>query len=161
MRSIFDLDHTVIDSSHRQLTDENGSLDLDHWRENCTRESIFKDTLLPIAGIMRRKIRKGCDVLICTARLLADSDYEFLEYHRLLIPNDRILSRGYNDNSPDAALKVRMLKEYAASKGLRWSHFAENSTIYDDNKSVRRALELHGVTSVCAIELNNNMHGSW
>jgi hypothetical protein len=49
---IFDLDHTVIDSSHRQLTRADGSLDLDHWIENCTREKIYQDKLLPLAKLM-------------------------------------------------------------------------------------------------------------
>ena len=48
---IFDLDHTVIDSSHRQLTRADGSLDLDHWIENCTREKIYQDKLLPLARL--------------------------------------------------------------------------------------------------------------
>ena len=49
MRYIFDLDHTVIDSSHRQLTKADGSLDLAHWITNNTREKIMADSLLPLA----------------------------------------------------------------------------------------------------------------
>ena len=41
MLYIFDLDHTVIDSSHRQITRADGSLDLDAWIENSTRKKIF------------------------------------------------------------------------------------------------------------------------
>ena len=37
---IFDLDGTVIDSSHRQLALPNGDIDLTHWRENSTKEKI-------------------------------------------------------------------------------------------------------------------------
>ena len=40
MRYIFDLDHTVIDSSHRQATRPDGSLDLEHWKANSTRQLI-------------------------------------------------------------------------------------------------------------------------
>jgi len=46
---IFDLDHTVVDSSHRQATRPDGSLDLDHWREHSTAKLIERDTLLPLA----------------------------------------------------------------------------------------------------------------
>jgi beta-phosphoglucomutase-like phosphatase (HAD superfamily) len=33
MRFIFDLDGTVIDSTHRQASHEDGTLDLEHWVE--------------------------------------------------------------------------------------------------------------------------------
>ena len=56
MLYIFDLDHTVIDSSHRQITRADGSLDLDAWRKNCTKSQIFRDELLPLARFMRRAI---------------------------------------------------------------------------------------------------------
>ena len=45
---IYDLDGTIIDSSHRARHDENGKLDLDHWKRNNTKENIFKDDLLPM-----------------------------------------------------------------------------------------------------------------
>jgi FMN phosphatase YigB (HAD superfamily) len=51
---IFDLDHTVIDSSHRQLTKADGSLDLAHWIENNTPEKIAADTELPLANHWRK-----------------------------------------------------------------------------------------------------------
>ena len=51
---IFDLDHTVIDSSHRQITKADGSLDLDNWIANCTREKIMADTFLPLASTLAR-----------------------------------------------------------------------------------------------------------
>ena len=35
---IYDLDGTIIDSSHRIKLHDNGSLDLKHWKQNCTRE---------------------------------------------------------------------------------------------------------------------------
>ena len=49
MHFIFDLDHTVIDSSHRQITRPDGSLDLAAWRRHNTRANIMRDTLLPLA----------------------------------------------------------------------------------------------------------------
>ena len=58
MLYIFDLDHTVIDSSHRQLTREDGSLDLDNWIENCTHEKIMQDRLLPLASSFKRPQRR-------------------------------------------------------------------------------------------------------
>ena len=75
---IFDLDHTVIDSSHRQLTRADGSLDLDHWIENCTRQKIFADELLPLARLMRSAYSVGHTVIVCTARVLSAHDYAWV-----------------------------------------------------------------------------------
>ena len=55
--SIFDLDGTTIDSSHRQVTDSKGNLDLNKWFENATPSKIFKDKVLP--SFMRFDYRKG------------------------------------------------------------------------------------------------------
>jgi len=68
---IFDLDHTVIDSSHRQHTKPDGSLDLDNWRENCTQQKIMADKILPLADLMRSAWSNGHNVIICTARVLS------------------------------------------------------------------------------------------
>ena len=59
MRFIFDLDHTVIDSSHRQATLPNGDLNLQHWRENATPEKIAQDSLLPLADEWKKAKAKG------------------------------------------------------------------------------------------------------
>ena len=40
---IYDLDGTIIDSSHRTKYMENGELDLANWKANNTKENIFKD----------------------------------------------------------------------------------------------------------------------
>ena len=44
MRFIYDLDHTVICSAHRQATLPNGDLDLAHWIENSTAELVARDS---------------------------------------------------------------------------------------------------------------------
>ena len=64
MRFIFDLDHTVIDSSHRQATLPDGSLDLDHWRENSTAGMIRRDKLLPLAKVWRDQFAKGNEIVV-------------------------------------------------------------------------------------------------
>ena len=95
MLYIFDLDHTVIDSCHRQLTRADGSLDLDHWIENCTREKIYQDKLLPLARLMRSAYSQGHQVIVCTARVLSVWDHAFLadnnpvSYTHLTLPTNR------------------------------------------------------------------------
>ena len=45
---IYDLDGTIIDSSHRAKYSDDGILDLEHSKENSTKENIFRDELLPL-----------------------------------------------------------------------------------------------------------------
>ena len=155
MHFIFDLDHTVIDSSHRQLTRADGSLNLDHWRENCTREAIMADQLLPMARVMQGAIENGLDVIICTARVLSVHDIAFLIEHGLY--TDNILSRPEGDASGDADLKVRLLTEHAASRGMSFRSFTRWAYMWDDNKNVLRVLREHGIKTYCAIEANNKL----
>lgn len=72
---IFDLDHTVVDSSHRQATRPDGSLDLDHWREHSTPALIERDSLLPLAHEWRKLHRRGHTIIVCTARVMGPADY--------------------------------------------------------------------------------------
>ena len=51
---IFDLDATVIDSSHRQITKADGSLDLAAWKKNSTYAKVMRDSLLPLANHWKR-----------------------------------------------------------------------------------------------------------
>ena len=89
MNFIFDLDHTVIDSSHRQLTRPDGSLDLDAWRENCTAEMIGAIHCYHWRALCVRRMSMGHNVIICTARVLSRHDLTYLadndlRYHVLL-----------------------------------------------------------------------------
>ena len=59
MRFIYDLDHTVICSAHRQATLPNGDLDLAHWIENSTAELVARDSLLPLAEHWKTQRARG------------------------------------------------------------------------------------------------------
>ena len=52
---IFDLDDTVIDSSHR-ATLKGFDLDLDAWKRDSTYENIMKDSLLPNGETSKRTV---------------------------------------------------------------------------------------------------------
>ena len=142
MRFIYDLDHTVIDSSHRQLTLADGSLDLAHWIENCSREKIFCDSLLPLANQMRDLIARGKNVVICTARVMSDADYDFLWAKGLYTP--WILSRPMGSRLGDAELKKGLLRAFASRQNVSWARFARTSIMLDDNESVLAMLENEG-----------------
>ena len=134
---IFDLDHTVIDSSHRQMTDADGNLDLEHWFENATPEKIFQDGLMPLAGQMRAAAKMGY-VLICTARTMTKADFDFLDFHGLHY--DDILYRAEGDMRADGVMKRAMLRRWFDFMGSNPS----NAIFYEDNYSVHEALAMDG-----------------
>ena len=150
---IFDLDHTVIDSSHRQLTRPDGSLDLQNWIENCTLEKIMADKLLPLARLMRSAYNQGHTVLICTARNLSLCDYMFLGDNDLFA--NAILSRPDGDNRPDDELKRDLLLKHF--EGIALARWARNAVVYDDNQAVLAMAEKLGIRTKNAIQLNAKM----
>jgi len=128
---IFDLDDTVIDSSHRAtLKVDNGSvvLDLDAWRKDSTYENIMKDRLLPLSNYMRECINaEHTFVWVCTARNMQQADHDFLAKHELT-PN-LVLSRQLDDDREDHILKFKMI-----NKLLQLKPFKDCETIFFDDK---------------------------
>jgi len=106
---IFDLDGTVVDSSHRCQLDNSGQLDLNLWIKNSTYENIFKDTLLPLANFMKKVSQQGHYVWVCTARYMQQADYDYLTENG--ISPSVILSRSLKDDRADHILKRRMVKK--------------------------------------------------
>ena len=86
MRFIFDLDGTVIDSSHRQ-----GDT-LADWRRMNTVGNIMRDRLLPLAGKMQSAILDGLDVWVCTSRVMGQG--------RFCIPTDAIIAPQWRAGYP-------------------------------------------------------------
>ena len=152
---IFDLDSTVIDSSHRCLSKEDGSLDLANWIENCTKEKIMRDSLLPLAQVMREFIAKSEHVIICTARVMGEHDYQFLKNNNLHVED--ILSRPIGCNLGDADLKETLLREYADKLGFSYARFCSQASIYDDNLSVLERLDSHGVSVYNSVSINKTL----
>ena len=142
--TIFDLDGTMIDGDHRKLTRADGSLNLDHWRENCTREKIFADTLLPLANHWRavQDIRDNF-IIVCTARVIGEADIDFLQSHGLkwkfMISSTEVDSRG------DAMMKFCKLYELATNLSLSWRGFASRCEMFDDNLEVIDLLSASGI----------------
>tara|TARA_B110000285_G_C14792249_1_gene453556 strand:+ start:102 stop:608 length:507 start_codon:yes stop_codon:yes gene_type:complete len=128
---IFDLDDTVIDSSHRaKLAVEDGKvvLDLQAWKRDSTHKNIMKDSLLPLATYMRECIQaEHTYVWVCTARNMQSADHEFLAKHGLT-PN-LVLSRQLDDDTADHILKKKMI-----GKLLNLKPFKDCETIFFDDK---------------------------
>jgi len=153
MHFIFDLDHTIVDSSHRQATRPDGSLDLDHWRENSTAKLIERDTLLPLAHEWRKIQRKGnAKIIVCTARVMGPADYFYFGSRGLFA--EKIISRAEGDRTPDDLLKLRGLKQYCKAQGISWRRFCKTAIMFDDNKNVINTLANNGLMIHNAISIN-------
>lgn len=155
MLFIFDLDHTLIDSSHRQLTREDGTLDLDHWRENCTPEKIMCDQLLPLAKQVREIIKRAPShvaIIACTARVMGDADFRFLKNNGLHF--DTILSRPEGNKEPDYKLKEGLLRNYALQRRVQFARLMRTAVFYDDNDDVRKVFTGYGTRCYNPIEFN-------
>jgi len=152
---IFDLDGTVIDSTHRQATRADGSLDLDHWIARNNPELIMQDSLLPLARVMRIIKANGHKVIVCTARSYQIADEEFLWSKGL--DYDVYLSRAAKgDMRDDASLKVQLLNDYFIGLGFR-SVEAAKPMMFDDNLKVIDAMIAIGVTCYDASIVNRRL----
>jgi len=134
--NIFDLDGTVIDSSHRREYNDDGTLNLNAWRA-CSRETIMRDSLLPLASVMRELIATNKMVAICTSRVLNETDWEYLEMHQIL-PRI-IISRVEGDTTPDAEFKTREL-QWSFGAGLLMQ-----SQMWEDMPDIRASVSKLGV----------------
>ena len=143
MLFIFDLDGTAIDSSHRQNTLPDGSLNLADWIKNNTPEKIALDSLLPLADSWKTINRERDQIAIMTARVIGKADLKFLRDNAL--EYDYIYSRAFGDTTPDDILKKRMILKLRVDmrKSLAW--IRSNSYMFDDNNSVRKCLTGFGI----------------
>jgi len=129
---IFDMDGTIVDSLHRyKINPATGKIDLAHWLEHDTPEHIAKDKPKgDLAEIYKEMISDPeIYVVIATARVLKDADYDWIEKH-IGIP-DKIISRnGRGDTRKGAKMKIDGLRYL---KNLR--QFANiPKWFYEDNK---------------------------
>ena len=155
MLYIFDLDGTVIDSSHRQNTRPDGSLDLAHWIENNTPEKILADSLLPLAEKMRSVRSVKDTVAVITARVMSDTDLAFMSRNGLKF--DYLYSRAEGNHTPDDLLKRRAILKLAR-KLQRSMHWMRRNTIFfDDNLAVINIMDQMGIKTINATLANERL----
>lgn len=129
---IYDLDGTVVDSSHRYKANEDGTVDIAHWRQHSTRQHIMKDQLMPLAQHWKNAVKAGHLVIVCTARVLKSADVEFLRKNGLFA--HLILSRdGEADPRPAFIQKEQQIK--AAVPNL------QNAVMFEDCPKIRQHLQ--------------------
>lgn len=142
--TIFDLDGTVIDSSHRQAYDlKTGNLDLANWIANSTPEKVANDSLLPLAEYWHQLLREANDyIMVCTARVLSAPDYKFLNRYGLFA--HKIISRPIGVQTGDAQLKLQQLRPFKNLKQFQDVDFE----MFDDNESVRKIVRTIGIKAI-------------
>lgn len=139
---IFDLDGTVIDSSHRFTGTATGKIDLEKWIADSTRENIFKDSLLPLAKFMKALMKANKIVWICTARNMSENDFDFLAHHG--IKAKTILCRKQGDHRADAEMKTAKLKRLFNLKQFQ----NMEKIMFDDNKIIQKELKKIGINTL-------------
>lgn len=134
---IYDMDGTIVDSTHRYRTmqDENGieKIDLEFWRAN--EHLAYDDCLLPLAEQYRRDLAdSSCYVIIATARIIRDADMRFIR-EKLGMPN-HIISRKEGSNISGGLLKIKGLQKFFNLKNFKNAAF----TFYEDNTQYLKAV---------------------
>ena len=155
MLYIFDLDGTVIDSSHRQNTRPDGSLDLAHWVENNTVEKILADSLLPLADKMRSVRSVKDTVAVITARVIGDADLAFMKRNDLKF--DFLYSRAEGNHTPDDLLKRRAILKLAKKLQRSMAWMRKNAVFFDDNLEVLGIMDSMGIKTINATLANERL----
>ena len=150
MRFIFDLDGTVINSSHRQ-----GDGSLDYWRAHNTPSNIAADSCLPLFDQMLDAINDNLDVIICTSRVMGTYDFQWLQANG--VDGVTILCRDSSDNRNCGFFKLALLHDYAKSLGMTWARFRRTSMMFDDDIGVQTTLKSVGLRVIDPVNYNFNI----
>lgn len=168
---VFDLDMTIIDSSHRHASKPDGSIDLAHWFQNATPEKIAADGFLPLADFVRTFYDAGNEIVFCTARCMQEADHAFLAKHFDRIPHHRVYSReGYfvtpdspeyadsyhgfiGDTAGDGEIKIRQIMAHITARGFDNFKDAE-VIIFEDNLKTLDLFKQHRAIGIDATRAN-------
>ena len=106
---VYDLDGVLVDTAHRYRNKPDGTIDIDYWFANRTKEKIALDTLLPHA----KQYRDDCNdpktyTIICTSRMVHSIDLDFIKDF-LGLPNITLM-RPLGNMEADHIVKVRQLQ---------------------------------------------------
>lgn len=153
--AIFDLDETVINSSHRTPNNPDGTLNLEAYKAKHTAENVAKDTLLPLAKVMQAAQEAGAYVIVLTARDMRHFDYEFLSMRGLradkIMSRDRVKSKAHY-NATDGDYKEKWIKPFLNLRQFR----NKPIVMFEDSAPVKSKLrKLFPV--LCAKKLNRKL----
>ena len=170
---VFDLDMTVVDSSHRHVSKADGSVDLAAWFANCRK--VVDDTLLPLARAVRRMYDAGHHIVLCTSRCMQDADFAWLEKHAEELPHHKLFWRhgqfvtpddtlnypisyhGFiGDDRSDEIIKMEQITDYI--RFLGYEDFEDaNVVIFEDNLKTIAAFANAGALGFDATRCNKKM----
>jgi FMN phosphatase YigB (HAD superfamily) len=150
---VFDLDETIVDSSHRTPNNPDGTLNLKLYLSLKTRESTFKDALLPLADFWKSLDLSENYIVVCTARTWADFDQEFLDFHGLKA--HKILARF---TTAQCKMRDPDLKRRGLNKLRNLQQFKELPVImFDDAEPVISEMRKIGITCLNAVRVNQRL----
>ena len=152
---IFDLDKTVLDSSHRYRALPNGDIDLNHWRDMSKPSEILKDKPLPLAEYMRDCYRKRHHVAICTSRVMSEADFEVLEKHDLKF-HSIMFRETDSDQRGCVDMKREKIRSFLNQKAILPIHL-DKVWLFDDHLGVVQMANQMGLKGFDGIALNNRM----
>lgn len=143
--AIYDMDGTIVDSSHRYRTivkDGIEKIDLQYWRDNEYR--AMEDGLLPLAQQYMQDLQDtNTYVIIATARIVRERDMQFIR--EILGEPDYLISRKPDDNRSGAVLKIKGLQRLFNLNQFRLA----DAVFYEDNiqylKAVCDHFQIRGV----------------
>ena len=171
---VFDLDMTIVDSSHRHASKPDGSIDLAHWFQNATPERIAKDTLLPLSRAVRTFYAAGNDIVLCTARCMQQADYDWITRHAEELPHHALYSRegrfvtpdspdwaqsyhGFiGDTAGDGEIKIRQITAHIKARGFRDFQDA-GVIIFEDNLKTLDLFKQNKAIGINATAVNRRM----
>jgi len=144
----WDLDGTLVDSSHRTRY-VNGEFDLTYWQENAKKEEVLmKDKLLPLYEVFLSFQNAGYTQICVTARAMNENDFKYLEKHNMNF--DMILHRG-DSVELDHILKSKKLKTFF-NEGDRIPFMA-----FDDKEDNLKIFDKFGFRTFQALYMNEKL----
>lgn len=107
---VFDLDGVLLNAGHRIKLNKDGSMDLDQYRVDSTRDNVLKDKNLPLIELVTALNDLGVDYHVATARVLCAASQELLR-QRNINPVKTLSRDGEPDRRKDWRLKADKLIE--------------------------------------------------
>jgi hypothetical protein len=145
---IWDLDGVLFSAVARQLTNKDGSLNLDDYRKNSTPEKIARDLPLDLLEAIHILNKNNYPYHVATARVVCPSTAKLLAVNK--VTPLKIMGRGgENDSRRDHLLKC----DHLISSFSRRER--ERMILIDDNLNNCEAVTRIGVK---AIHVNFNGH---
>tara|TARA_B100000214_G_scaffold374388_1_gene356976 strand:- start:814 stop:1281 length:468 start_codon:yes stop_codon:yes gene_type:complete len=149
---IFDLDGTVVNSEWRTPRKKSGSVDISKWVDLATPSNVAKDTLLPLAKVMKKAIASKDFVVVATARVFTDADKKFLVDNGIN-PNI-VISRSIKElKKPDADLKWNKLNRLFNLKQFK----NVPKVMFEDNGSVLSKMRENGIVALNSLKVNKRL----